>query len=568
MNMTLLGNRYRILRSLATGGFGETFLAEDTHTPSNRQCAIKQLKPIMGDPAKYQLMQERFQREAEILETLGEGHSQIPRLYAYFEENGKFYLVQEYIEGLTLTQTLEAKGLQSDAAVRELLLKILPILEYVHHHRIIHRDIKPNNIIIRQKDGLPVLIDFGVVKELFAPTGLSPDHSTPSIVVGTPGFMPPEQAAGRPVFASDLYSLGLTAIYLLTGKFPHQLENDPQTGEVLWQMHAPHTTHGLAIILNKAIRSHPQQRYATAPEMLAALEAATDANLSAQTTIALSPAQLSAPPPATAPMPAPTRSSKPAMIAGIVGTVAALTIAVIYAGRSPEPVSNQQVSEPSTSSIPSESPSSRPLPDPENVNPSPTSSPPISVSEVPVVPTQEPSAIPTPTQNQPPVVSPPPTPTTSPTQTPASTPQPPETVATASGAGVKGLPPGTNETDIRRTFGEPAQVSEGYYPDTDAMLYNLEPNRIDLGFIVDSNSRQLLQSEVSFAQSVPLPEMQTTLEGMAGGNLPPNVKQELENIQQRRSNYYDFILNNGWKGTIERNSEDRIYIAIWEPELH
>jgi serine/threonine protein kinase len=149
MTPILLKNRYQVIRVLGSGGFGETFLAEDTQMPSGCRCVIKQLKPVANNPQVYQLVQERFQREAAILEELGGNNNQIPRLNAYFTEDGLFYLVQEYIEGQTLTQKLQQHGVLSESSVKDILINILPVLEYVHIKRIVHRDIKPDNIIIR-----------------------------------------------------------------------------------------------------------------------------------------------------------------------------------------------------------------------------------------------------------------------------------------------------------------------------------------------------------------------------------------------------------------------------------
>ena len=117
--MTLLDNRYQILRALGGGGFGDTFLAEDTHMPSGRRCVIKQLKPVMNDPQVYQLVQDRFRREAAILEDLGDRSNQIPRLYAYFESAGQFYLVQEWIAGETLALKVQQQGLLSGSFVKQ-----------------------------------------------------------------------------------------------------------------------------------------------------------------------------------------------------------------------------------------------------------------------------------------------------------------------------------------------------------------------------------------------------------------------------------------------------------------
>lgn len=269
---TLLNNRYKVLSVLASGGFGETFLAEDTQMPSGRRCVIKQLKPMANNTRVYQLVQQRFQREAAILEDLGEGNSQIPTLYAYFTENDQFYLVQDYIKGQTLTQKLQQEGLQSESSVKEILINTLPILNYVHSKHIVHRDIKPDNIILRNSDRQPVLIDFGAVKETFGTVITASGNTARSIVIGTPGFMPMEQSVGRPVFASDIYSLGLTAIYLLTGKVPQEFATDPATGNLLWRNYALSVSPSFANILDKAIEQSPHARYQTPALMLADLQ--------------------------------------------------------------------------------------------------------------------------------------------------------------------------------------------------------------------------------------------------------------------------------------------------------
>ncbi|OKH24769.1 serine/threonine protein kinase [Hydrococcus rivularis NIES-593] len=272
MTKTLLNNRYQILQILGKGGFGETFLAIDTHMPSARKCVIKQLKPAIQTPTIPQWLQERFKREAAVLEELGENHLQIPRLYAYFSEGGDFYLVQEWIEGMTLTQKHQQKGNFSAEEVKKILLDLLPVLDYIHSRRIIHRDIKPDNIILRACDGKPVLIDFGVMKEAVATVINTDGTTTYSVALGTPGYMSSEQAAGRPLYSSDLYSLGLTAIFLLTGKTPQYLSTDDRTGELLWRQDLPDLDSNLAAAIDRAIRFHPRDRFSSAKEMLAALK--------------------------------------------------------------------------------------------------------------------------------------------------------------------------------------------------------------------------------------------------------------------------------------------------------
>jgi len=272
---TVINNRYRVTQVLGEGGFGQTFLAEDAYSPSGKRFVIKRLKPINSNPQIYQLVQERFQREAATLESLGEKNEQIPKLFAYFQEDGEFYLVQEWIEGLTLTQRVQQLGVLSDSTVTPILKQLLTLLEYIHNKPLLHRDIKPDNIILRASDEKPVLIDFGAVRETMGTVVNSQGQSGSSIVIGTPGFMPSEQAVGRPVYSSDLYSLGLTMIYLLTGKIPQELPTDPRTGDILWQQYAPNVNPTLVAVLNKAIQPHINGRYITAREMLAALDSPT-----------------------------------------------------------------------------------------------------------------------------------------------------------------------------------------------------------------------------------------------------------------------------------------------------
>ncbi|MEH1884217.1 protein kinase domain-containing protein [Nostoc sp.] len=300
MTIQLLNDRYQVIRTLGAGGFGETYLAEDTYMPSKRRCVVKQLRPIHNNPQIYQLVQERFQREAAILEQLGGASDQIPALYAYFSSGGQFYLVQEWIEGDTLTGKIQKQGLFSESAVQELFMNLLPVLDYVHSKHIVHRDIKPDNIIVRDRDGKPILIDFGAIRESMGTVVNSQGNPTSSIVIGTPGYMPSEQAAGRPVYSSDLYSLGMTVIYLLTGKQAQQLETDSQTGEIVWRQYASHVSPIVAGVIDRALAYHPRDRYPTARAMLDTLQNIANP-IPATQPLLTQPTIVSAPPPQTVP---------------------------------------------------------------------------------------------------------------------------------------------------------------------------------------------------------------------------------------------------------------------------
>ncbi|HAN45981.1 MAG TPA: serine/threonine protein kinase, partial [Cyanobacteria bacterium UBA8156] len=268
--MPAIGQRYHILKQLGSGGFGETFLAEDTQLPSRQRCVIKKLKPTHSNPSLRTLLQERFEREAVVLEQLGNACDRIPRLYAYFAEGGEFYLVQEWIDGQTLGDFIEKQGPQSEAFGRSLLVDLLNTLEVVHGQGIVHRDLKPENVMLRHRDRAAVPIDFGAVKEGLRAT-MAAQTVPSSIIIGTPGFMPPEQAAGKPIFASDLYSLALTVLYVLTGRCPQELPMDPETGELRWQDVLPRLAPDLTRVLQTALQPHPRDRYPTAAAMRQAL---------------------------------------------------------------------------------------------------------------------------------------------------------------------------------------------------------------------------------------------------------------------------------------------------------
>ncbi|WP_019504221.1 serine/threonine-protein kinase [Pleurocapsa sp. PCC 7319] len=264
MQGKILGSRYLVLEYIAKGGFGKTYLAEDTQLPGKDRCVVKQLYPSVDDPNFIKVARRLFKKEAETLNSLGI-HNQIPRLLAYFEEDEKFYLVQQYIEGHTLTKELSGEP-WSEAKVIELLKDCLGILNFIHTKGVIHRDVKPDNLIRRQSDNKLVLVDFGTVKEVIdEQTQLVPA----TVAVGTRGYMPTEQARGIPRITSDIYALGVIAIQALTGMHPIKLEENDH-GEIVWQYQAQ-CSRQLAEIVSKMTRYHFKERYQSTQEILAAL---------------------------------------------------------------------------------------------------------------------------------------------------------------------------------------------------------------------------------------------------------------------------------------------------------
>lgn len=264
----LLDHRYQVIRVLAQGGFGQTYIAQDTRRPGNPICVVKHLKPATSDPRVFETAKRLFNSEAETLENLG-NHDQIPRLLAYFDENQEFYLVQEFIAGRTLAEELASGQRWSESQVIQLLQEVLEILEFVHRQGVIHRDIKPDNIIRRAADQKLVLVDFGAVKQLRTSLVTVGGQPTATVVIGTPGYMPTEQGQGKPRPNSDIYSLGIISIQALTGVTAGELQEDPNTGEILWQ-HLVNVNYRLAAVLNKMVRYHFKDRYQNATEALQA----------------------------------------------------------------------------------------------------------------------------------------------------------------------------------------------------------------------------------------------------------------------------------------------------------
>lgn len=262
---TLLDGRYSIISQLGRGYYGETYLAEDLRR-MKRQCVVKRLKPASNDPDTLREAKLLFDSEAKVLESLGRRHEHTPDLLDYFTDEQEFYLVQELVEGYPLS-TLLADGQQlPEAEVFNLLVDVLEVLNFVHQSQVIHRDIKPSNIIRRHKDGKSILIDFGAVKQVNTQIVVGNGQVTFTRVIGTPGYMPTEQARGRPRYASDIYALGMSAIQALTGVSPNELREDAD-GEIIWRDRA-RVSPNLAAILDKMVRSQMSDRYQSADKVL------------------------------------------------------------------------------------------------------------------------------------------------------------------------------------------------------------------------------------------------------------------------------------------------------------
>lgn len=270
---TVLQSRYQIVQLLGQGGFGRTYLAQDQGR-FNERCAVKEFLPQQGEDHFSSKSTELFQREATILYQIQ--HPQIPQFRATFEVEGRLFLVQDYVEGHSYRELLHQRRLQnatfSEAEVRQFLQQMLPVLAHIHAKGIIHRDISPDNILLRNQDRLPVLIDFGVVKEVVTRVQMAGAtyHAT---TVGKPGYAPSEQMqSGRAYPSSDLYALAVTAIVLLSSREPQDIFDDVN---LTWYWHSyADVSPGLTQVLDKATSYRPGDRYQTVSEMAQALGAA------------------------------------------------------------------------------------------------------------------------------------------------------------------------------------------------------------------------------------------------------------------------------------------------------
>jgi serine/threonine-protein kinase len=273
-------DRYKIVRQLGQGGFGRTYLAEDIQQ-SDRKCVLKEFAPQVEEDKDLQKAKELFEREASVLKQLE--HPQIPRLHFSLQVKLRnkdfFFLVQDYIEGENYQDLLEKRLDEgrcfNESEVFDLLTQILPVLDYIHSKDVVHRDISPDNLILRTTDNLPILIDFGGVKQLPASQGFwytkLPANRT---LLGKKGYAPEEQLRqGKAFHSSDLYSLGVTALVLLAGEEPQKLYDSYQ-GRWRWGEKIK-VSANFEAVLKKMVAYKPNDRYQNAQEVLKDLQSST-----------------------------------------------------------------------------------------------------------------------------------------------------------------------------------------------------------------------------------------------------------------------------------------------------
>ncbi len=570
---TLQGGKYTLEQELGRGGFGITFRA--THRYLGQFVVIKTLNESLRRQPNFAEFDRKFQDEARRLASCV--HPNIVRVSDFFVEDGQPYMVMDYIAGQDLGDVVLPNKPLPEALAISYITQVGAAVKVVHQNGLLHRDIKPQNIILRQNTQEVVLIDFGIARE-FTP-GATQSHTN----MVSDGYAPPEQyfAQGKYTPATDVYGLAATLYSLLTGQVPvaailRTSQPMPTPRDLQPQLS---TTVSQAVMRGMTVEA--QNRPATVDEWLSLLTNSPAA--STGPTVAVMGNRVQRPENSqTAPAIVTNggRESKVWLILGLVaialifgGFVAIARILLDRPSADPTPVSQSDRTSP---------PANREMPDRPDHIPTPKETP------KPQLKTPKPAPIPTPKETpQPQLETPTPSPTPSlavespaPTDRPIeeqgpigrSTPTPsPREEKPQKGdqkiPRIPGFAVGTAESRILNELGEPTETQrQGYWPNTRTALYDLVPNQITLGYIYDRDSGQLVQTEGSFAQSVDDLVVRTALNGMLGG-ADREIMQGFRDVQQRRSNRFTFR-KGSVEGAIERNERDRIYIGVWDDNLH
>jgi len=569
---SLQDGKYILEQPLGQGGFGITFKA--VHRDLGQTVVIKTLNPSSPQHPQFAQLEQRFRDEARRLALCV--HPNIVRVNDFFSEEGIPYLVMDYIPGQTLEEVVFPSQPLPEAIAIHYIRQVGAALQVVHQNGLLHRDVKPQNIILRQGTQEVVLIDFGIARE-FTP-GTTQTHTSLVSV----GYAPIEQymSQEKRTPATDVYGLAATLYALLTATVPiasilRTRQTLPAPRELQPQL-SPAVNQ--AVLRGMAVEV--QYRPTTVAEWLALLPNPT----SAGTTEA---GNGTIPRPVLPPTPSPTtaatvavapRYARPAAPASgkpvsrqPVGTSAKTAAAIPPVTRLPQRsnrmapwllvgvaiaaaiiggVSAIWMRSPQTAQAPEPTPTETPegiLVSPEPVEPSPT-------PEASPIPEPEP-------EPDPPVAE-----TPEPSPEPSSPRNQPDNAAPLNRS-IPGFATGTSAAEVQDLLGEPTRSRDGYWPNTRSDLYELVPNQVTLAYIYDRSSDRVRQTEASFAQSVDPLVMRVTLNGMLNGRSTEAIENALRQVRDRQRNSYSFTSGN-LEGLIERNDSDRIYIGIWEEDLH
>jgi eukaryotic-like serine/threonine-protein kinase len=563
---TLQGGKYTLEQVLGQGGFGITFKA--THHYLSQTVVIKTLDPANLSDPQFAQADRWFRDEARRLALCS--HPNIVRVNDFFAEDGMPYLVMDYIRGQTLEEVVFPNRPLAEETAIHYIRQIGAALEVVHRNGLLHRDVKPQNIMLRQGTQDVVLIDFGIAREF------SPDTTQTHTSIATAGYAPIEQylSQAKRTPATDIYGLAATLYALLTATVPvASILRDRQP------MPAPRDLRpDLSAAVNQAIMRgmavDARYRPATVADWLALMPGAMPSVAASPTpmtqnpktaaTVAVSPRPV-AKPAAQAPtrtpnspktpqsqrrggaaIAPPPQSSSGFPIAAIVGLVAIASVIAAAVG-AVWYQSQQTAADPSPSIVASPEPSIpepieetvTPSPEPETPSPAPVESP--EAEETEVVEEAE--------------------------ETEEAQSAPSDGANSNSRSSVPGFSTGTSESEVLAVLGEPtSRNANAYWQNTRSALYELN-DQVTIAYLYDKDSDRVRQTEASFTQAVDPLVMRVTLNGMLNGRASQEIEQGLEAVRDRDRNEYSFSVGN-LEGVIQRNDRDRIYIGVWDADLH
>lgn len=593
---TLQGGKYILEQQLGQGGFGITFKA--THHYLRQTVVIKTLNPAIQDHPQFAKLEQQFQHEGRRLALCQ--HPNIVRVNDFFVEDGVPYLVMDYVPGLTLRQIVFPHNPLPEAIAIHYMRQVGAALQTVHQSGLLHRDVKPQNILIREGTQEAVLIDFGTARE-FTP-GMVQAHTS----MASEGYAPIEQyiAKAKRTPATDVYGLAATLYTLLTAQIPVAA-----TLRHCQPLPAPRDFRPeLSEAVNAAILRGMSLEVRHRPETVAAWLALLPDHLSIEQSSMVSGAV--EPSPAVTEIVAQpvsqlpgitipettivgatsfTGASTPTLISTpsgkshqsrqrILGWVA---IASILAGAvgtgwlrfqqtaAPESTSTASGNSDSVDELDNTSdvPDAAPVAvdgEPQSAEPVEPSAPPSEVSEAEELSETEALSA----EEASPALEENPSPAPVTQEQNGSQDYQSSTDEISGNQNVPGISTGASEQQVIDLLGEPTQTNEyGYWNNTRTALYDLDENTVSLAYIYDKNDNLVRQTEASFVQSVDPSVMLETINGMLNGNMTEGVEQGLTKVWLRQSNRYSFGLGN-LKGVIERNESDRIYVGIWETDLH
>lgn len=600
---TLQNGKYTLEEVLGEGGFGITLKA--LHHDLGQRVVIKTLNETSRQSSKFSYLAQSFRDEARRLALCQ--HPNIVRISDFFSEAGAPYLVMDYIPGSTLEQIVFPDRPLPEAIAIHYIRQVAAALQVVHQNGLLHRDVKPGNIILRQGTQEVVLIDFGIAREFTL--GVPQTHTS---IIST-GFAPIEQyithAPRTP--ATDVYGLASTLYALLTAQVPvasilrdrqpmpapRDLQPQLQVatnqaimrGMAVESRYRPQTVADwLSLLPNLLSSSTPDSSSSLIPKLPAIypsphpLPSPLPLNPSPPSpptaaTVAVGSPAIAANSPATTPAQPVSASAKSSsrsprwrvfsLLAFVVlASITTSTLAFLGSRSSQPPPLAQSSSESPATPDPAAEEAIAPTPEIVDSPRSDTANIPPASPEISETPESEPSPVSPPELNIPAAAE---TPNGEPAD-PASPPaeERPARAPVRNIRDIPGLPVGTSAAEIEASLGQPdRRNNNGYWPNTRSVLYDLVPDQITVAYILDKDSDRVRQTEASFSQSVDPQIIEATLNGMLNGRLNNTITQELSAIHERQSRRYTFSTGD-LEGIIERNRQDRIYIGIWDESLH